>query len=132
MKNLLIMQETEFSGAISMYPSTKQLLCTHVDKLVTSNFQICFPAPYLILHAKYSHMLNMPLGRTSPGLPYLFYLSVLLTLIVPLEVSGSTCFFQPSTYNTGPRGGPTIRTASANSVEFCGIRPRMYIKDLLC
>ena len=44
-----------------------QPLCTHVDKLVTSNFQICFPAPYLSLHAKYSHV---PLGRTSPGLPY--------------------------------------------------------------
>ena len=51
MKNLLIMQENEFSGTISMYPSTNQPLCTHVDKLVTSNFQICFPAPYLSLHA---------------------------------------------------------------------------------
>ena len=40
-----------------------------VDKIVTSNFQICFPAPYLILHGKYSHMPNMPRGRTSPGLP---------------------------------------------------------------
>ena len=25
-----------------------------------------FPAPYLNLHAKYSHMTNMPLGCTSP------------------------------------------------------------------
>ena len=57
MKNLLIMQENEFSGTISIYLSTMQPLCrpTHVDKLVTSNFQICFPAPYLSLHAKYSH-----------------------------------------------------------------------------
>ena len=47
MKNLLIMQENEFSGTKSMYPSTMQHICTHVDKLVTSNFQICFPAPYL-------------------------------------------------------------------------------------
>ena len=56
MKNLLIMQENEFSGTISIYPSTMQPLFrpTHVDKLVTSNFQICFPAPYLSLHAKYS------------------------------------------------------------------------------
>ena len=38
---------------------------------VSPNFQICFPAPYLNLHAKYSHrMPNMPRGRTSPGLPY--------------------------------------------------------------
>ena len=70
MKNLLIVQENEFSGTISMYPSTVQPLCTHVDKLATSNFQICFPAPYLSLHAKHSHMPNMPRGRTSPGLPY--------------------------------------------------------------
>ena len=67
MRNLLIMQENEFSGTISMYPSTMQPLCTHVDKLVTSNFQICFPTTYLSLHAKYSHM---PRDRTSPGLPY--------------------------------------------------------------
>ena len=70
LRNLLIMQENEFSGTISMYPSTMQQLCTHVDKLVLSNFQICFSAPYLSLHAKYSHMPNMPRGRTSPGLPY--------------------------------------------------------------
>ena len=36
MKNLLIMQEIEFSGTISMYPSTMQPLCTRADKLVTS------------------------------------------------------------------------------------------------
>ena len=71
MKKLLIRQENEFSGTISMYPSTMQPLCTHVDKLVTSNFQICFPFPYLNgLHAKYSHMPNMPRGRISPGLSY--------------------------------------------------------------
>ena len=69
MENLLIMQEDEFSGTISMYLLTVQPI--HVDKLVTSNLQICFPAPYLSLHAKYSHMPNMPRGRTSPGLPYL-------------------------------------------------------------
>ena len=49
MKNLLFMQENEFSGATSMYPSTMQPLYTHLNKLVTSNFQICFPAPYLSL-----------------------------------------------------------------------------------
>ena len=68
MTNLLIMQENEFSGTIYMYPSTVQPLCTHVNKLVTSNLLICFPAPYLSLHAKYSYMPNMPRGRTSPGL----------------------------------------------------------------
>ena len=68
MKNLLIMQE--FSDTISIYPSTMQPLCTHVDKLVTSNFQTCFPAPYLSLHAKNSRMPNMPRVRTSPGLLY--------------------------------------------------------------
>ena len=71
MKNLLFMQENEFSGATSKYTSTMQPWYTHVNKLVTSNFQICFPAPYLSLHAKHSHMPNMPRGRTSPGLPYL-------------------------------------------------------------
>ena len=70
MKRLLFMQENEFSSATSMYPSTMQPLCTHVNKLVTSKFQICFPAPYLSLHTKYNHMPNMPRGRTSPGLPY--------------------------------------------------------------
>ena len=70
MKNLLIMQENEFSGTIYMYPSTVQPLCTHVNKLVTSYLLICFPAPYLSLYAKYSYMPNMPRGRTSPGLPY--------------------------------------------------------------
>ena len=70
MKKILIMQENEFSGIISIYPSTMQPLCTHVNKLVTSNFQICFPAPYLSLYAKYSHMPSMPRGQTSPGLPY--------------------------------------------------------------
>ena len=71
MKNLLFMQENELSGATSMYPSTMQPLCTHVNTLVTSNFQICFPASYVTLHAIYSHMPNMPRGRTSPGLPYI-------------------------------------------------------------
>ena len=47
MNNLLIMQENEFSSTISMYPSTMQPLCTHAGKLLTSSFQICFPAPYL-------------------------------------------------------------------------------------
>ena len=71
MKNLLIMQGNEFSGTITMHPSSMQPLRTHVDKLVTSNFQIWFPAPHLsVLHAKYSHMSNMPQGRTSLGLPY--------------------------------------------------------------
>ena len=52
MKDLLIMQENEFSGTISMYTlHNAASMCTHVDKLVTSNFQICFPAPYLCLHA---------------------------------------------------------------------------------
>ena len=62
MKKLLIMQENEFFGTLPIYPSTMQPFCTHVDKHVTSNFQICFPAPYLSLHAKYSYM---PRGRTS-------------------------------------------------------------------
>ena len=70
MKKILIMQVNEFSGTISMHPSTMQPVCTHVDKLVTSDFKLCFPAPYLSLHAKYCHMQNMPRGRTNPGLPY--------------------------------------------------------------
>ena len=71
MKNLLIMQENESSGTISIYPSTMQPLCrlTHVDKLVTSNFQICFPAPYLSLHAKYSHCRTCPEAEQAPVSP---------------------------------------------------------------
>ena len=68
-KGILIMQENEFSGAISMYHSTMQALCTHVNKLVASNFKICFPAPYLSLHAKYSHMPNMPKAELAPVSP---------------------------------------------------------------
>ena len=68
-KGILIMQENEFSGAISMYHSTMQALCTHVNKLVASNFKICFPAPYLSLHAKYSHMPNMPEAELAPVSP---------------------------------------------------------------
>ena len=70
-KHLLIMQENEFSGTISIYPSTMQPLCrpTHVDKLVTSNFQICFPAPYLSLHAKYSHCRTYPEAELGPVSP---------------------------------------------------------------
>ena len=71
MKNLLIMQENEFSGTISIYPSTMQPLCrpTHVDKLVTSNFQICFPAPYFSLHAKYSLCRTCPEAELAPVSP---------------------------------------------------------------
>ena len=46
-----------------------QLLYTHVNKLVTGDVQICFPAPYFNLHARYSHM-PFPEAVTSPGLPY--------------------------------------------------------------
>ena len=65
------MQENEFSGTISIYPSTMQQLCrpTHVDKLVTSNFKICFPAPYLSLHAKYSHCRTCPEAKLAPVSP---------------------------------------------------------------
>ena len=89
MKNLLIMQENEFSGTISMNPSTVQPLCTHAGKLVTRNFQICFPAPYLSLHSKYSHMPNMPRGRTSPSLPYWSWcnLATALTLKAPITTA---------------------------------------------
>ena len=56
MKKFLIMQENELSGTIPMYPSTMQPLCTHVDKLVTSYFQICFLV----------YMLNIATCRTCP------------------------------------------------------------------
>ena len=59
MKNLLVIQENEFSVTNSMHPSEMQPLNTHVNKLVTSDVQICFPAPYFNLRAKYSHMPNM-------------------------------------------------------------------------
>ena len=43
-----------------------QPLYTHVNTLVTSDFQICFPALYLNLHAKYSHMTNIPGAVLAP------------------------------------------------------------------
>ena len=52
--------KNEFSGTLLMYPSTMQPLCTLVNKLVTSNFQICFPAPYLSRRATYSRIMHMP------------------------------------------------------------------------
>ena len=69
------MQENEFSGTISIYPSTMQPLCrpTHVDKLVTSNFQICFPAPYLSLNAKYSLCRTCPKAKLAPVSPTTFF-----------------------------------------------------------
>ena len=70
MENLFVIQENEFSVAESMHHSQMQPLYTNVNKLVTIDVQISFPAPYLNLHAKYSHMPNMPRGRTSPDLPY--------------------------------------------------------------
>ena len=54
MENLLVIQENEFSATKSMHPLKVQLLYTHASKLVTSDVQICFPSPYLNLHAKYS------------------------------------------------------------------------------
>ena len=54
MKNLLVIQENELLITKSMHPSKMRPLYTHVNKLVTSDVQICFPAPYLNLYAKYS------------------------------------------------------------------------------
>ena len=56
------MQENEFSGTISMCPSTMQPLCTHVDKLVTSDFQI----PYVSQPNILVYMLNIATCRTCP------------------------------------------------------------------
>ena len=69
MENLLVIQENEFSVTKSTHPSKMQPLYTRVNKLVTSDVQICFPALYLNLHAKYSYIPKMLQGRTSPGLP---------------------------------------------------------------
>ena len=49
--------------------------CATRPGLVTIDVQISFPASYLNLHAKYSHMPNMPLGCTSPDFPYILYIS---------------------------------------------------------
>ena len=63
MENLLVIQEDEVLITKSMHPSKMQPLYTRVNKLVTSDVQICFPAPYLNLHAKYSHIPNMCLSQ---------------------------------------------------------------------
>ena len=62
MKNLLIMQENEFSGTISIYPSTMQPLCrpTHVDKLVTSISKYV-SRPHIIVY-----MLNIATAEHAP------------------------------------------------------------------
>ena len=54
------MQENEFSGKISMYPSTMQSLSTHVDKLVTSNSKYV-SQPHILVY-----MLNLATCRTCP------------------------------------------------------------------
>ena len=51
MENLLVIQENKFLVTKSKHPSNMQPLYTRVNKLVTSDVQICFPAPYLYLHA---------------------------------------------------------------------------------
>ena len=63
------MQENEFTVTKSTDPLNMQLLYAHANKLVTSDVQICFAAPYLNLHAKYSHMLNMPGYELVPVSP---------------------------------------------------------------
>ena len=50
-ENLLVIQENEFPVTKSIHPLKMQLLCTHANKLVTRDVQICFQAPYLSLHA---------------------------------------------------------------------------------
>ena len=55
-----------------MHSSKMQPLYTHVNKLITSDVQICLLAPYLNLHAKYSHMPNMPRGLTTGALSSVF------------------------------------------------------------
>ena len=45
------------------------ILCTRVNKLVTSDVQLCFPAPYFNLHAKYSHMPSCLEAAVAPVSP---------------------------------------------------------------
>ena len=56
------MQENKFSGTKSMYPSTMQPLCTHVDKLVTSRLISKYVSqPHILFY-----MLNIATCRTCP------------------------------------------------------------------
>ena len=59
----------EFSVTKSLHPSKMQPLYAHVNTLVTSDVKICFPAPYLNLRAKDSHMPNMPEAELAPVSP---------------------------------------------------------------
>ena len=69
MESLHVMQENELTVTNSLHPLKMQLLYTHANKLVTGDVQICISAPYLCLHAKYSHMLNMPGSKLVPVFP---------------------------------------------------------------
>ena len=62
MKNLPIMQVKEFFGTISMYTSTMQPLCTHVDKLSTAQVIFkCVSQPYILVY-----ILNIATCQTCP------------------------------------------------------------------
>ena len=70
MRNLLIMQENEFSGTISMCPSTMQPLSTYVanSSQVISKY---VSQPHILVYMLNIATLvpNMPRGRTSPVSP---------------------------------------------------------------
>ena len=56
-RNLLIMQENEFSGTISMYPSTLQPLCTNWSQIISKYVS----QPHILVY-----MLNISTCRTCP------------------------------------------------------------------
>ena len=86
-----------------MYPLKTQLLYTHANTLATSEVQICFPAPHLNLHAKYSYIPNMPRGRISPGLPYIPE-RIKIRAVPEKNMGrggGDGTFFEPATHKIG-------------------------------
>ena len=80
-----------------------------------------FPSHHLNLHAKYSHMTNMPRGRTSPGLP--------LTTGKPFTVTKSlniTIF--PLARNAAVAGNMTARTTFTSLAKII----RNAVADIPC
>ena len=70
MENLLVIQENEFSVSKSMHPCSSCMLMQTNSSQVMSKYVSQLHIFIIInLHAKNSHMPNMPRGRTSPDLP---------------------------------------------------------------
>ena len=65
------------------------------------------------------------------NIPYLYTVTSAIAFTLGVVILHFTLSFMMSFNLMTDQGVNTIRTASADSVEFREIRPRMYIEDLL-